>query len=142
MRSLAELENFHPREWLCRCGCAKDTKDKLKLLVQAFIYILRRIYGQPIQCIISGPARCAKRNTDVKGATDSFHMGVNGRDVGKGAALDCVFRRFQSNVWTTIPKKDVAQHAIKSRLFGGVGWKGYPTAFTFVHLDLGPEREF
>ena len=39
-------------------------------------------------------------------------------------------------------KDTVAQMAIDSRLFGGVGWKIYGPAKRFVHLDIGPVRTF
>jgi len=141
-RSVVRLENFSPGEWLCRCGCGKDTDERLKLRVQAFLYLLESIYKQPTRCIISGPARCTAHNKAAKGAANSYHMGMDGKDEGPGAAVDAVIQRNDNGIWLTIPKEYLANHAAATKLFGGIGWKKYPAEFTFVHFDLGPVRWF
>lgn len=145
-RKLIPVENFHPDEFKCRDGCGKDTHPVLILCVQAFIYILTVKRGRLIRCIVSGPARCDARNiVTYKGRNpDTYHKGLLKIDEGLdsfGAAVDCVFQEWLGR-WVTIPKAEVAREAIVSLLFGGVGWQKYPEAYTFVHFDLGPVRQF
>jgi len=146
-RATVSLKNFHSTEADCKCGCGKRTAPELMLRLQAFIFILERIYGSPVRCIISGPARCARWNAEVYGGKDtpSYHMGMSrGKAKGKedGAAVDVVVELHLQNAWARISKSELAKLAIESKLFGGVGWKIYGPAQSFVHLDLGPVRTF
>lgn len=141
------LKNFHTTEADCKCGCGKRTAPELMLRLQAFIFIVERIYDTTARCIISGPARCSKRNAEVYGGKDvpSYHRGISrGKAKGKedGAAVDVIIEVYLQNAWARISKSEVAKLAIESKLFGGVGWKIYGPAQSFVHLDLGPVRTF
>lgn len=146
-RKMVPVENFGADEFKCRCGCGKDVHPILVVCVQALIYQISFIRGRAIRCIVSGPVRCDSRNTAIyKGRNPaSYHKGINGINEGTdepGAASDCVFRELIAGRWETIPKAVVAQYAIESGMFGGVGWQIYPANFTFVHLDIGPVRTF
>lgn len=145
-RLMVPLKNFHSEEADCSCGCGKITAPELMIRLQAFVFYLERIYSCTVRCHITGGARCVKRNTDEYGgkATPSYHMG---RSRGKvkdepGEAVDAVFEICPHGDWARISKDQLAEHAIESKLFGGVGWKIYGPATRFVHLDLGPVRTF
>lgn len=146
MKTMVPLRNFIDSEHDCRCGCGFKTDPELLLKLQAFIYILERIYGCSVRCFISGPARCVKHNTaEYKGKfTESYHCGINrGRKPSEyGAALDIIAEICPRGDWARISKDALAKHAIESKLFGGVGWKIYGPAMPFVHVDLGPARTF
>ena len=140
------LKNFHRTEADCRCGCGKKTAPELLLRLQAFLFIVEREYGVPVRCIISGSARCDKRNAEVYGGKDvpSYHRGMSrGKARGEvGAAVDVVVEVFLEREWARVSKQHLAELAIESKLFGGVGWKIYGPTSSFVHLDLGPVRVF
>jgi uncharacterized protein YcbK (DUF882 family) len=59
-----------------------------------------------------------------------------------GAAVDIVVEVFMEREWARVSKQHLAELAIESKLFGGVGWKIYGPTSSFVHLDLGPVRVF
>jgi len=145
-RQIVPLRNFSPEEFICTCGrCGKSTDPELMVKVQAFIYILERQFNAPIRCFVTGPARCESKNLELYGKfSPSYHMGIN-RGLTHdthGAAVDCVFQVFIRDAWADVSKHAAAQHAIESKLFGGVGWKIYGSESKFVHLDLGPVRTF
>jgi uncharacterized protein YcbK (DUF882 family) len=76
----------------------------------------------------------------------SYHRGMS-RGKGKvrnelGVAVDVVIEVFLEREWARVGKTRLAELAIESKLFGGVGWKIYGPNHSFVHLDLGPVRTF
>ena len=144
-RLKAETENFHETELDCKCGCGKKTHPKMALLLQAFVYILEAIFKTSVRCIVHSGARCYKHHKKYSKDETSFHLGVNRLDEGPGAAIDCHFEMLRINDggsigWTVIDKNVIAELAIDSKLFGGVGWKSYPKDWVMVHFDLGPVR--
>lgn len=143
---MVHLKNFHETEADCRCGCGKKTNPELMLRLQAFLLILEREFNTSTRCVISGPARCDRRNAEVYGGkeVESYHRGLHrGKVKGEeGAAVDVVVEVFIQNTWVRISKARLAELAIESKLFGGVGWKIYGPTQSFVHLDLGPVRTF
>ena len=141
-----ELRNFHAAEADCTCRCGKGTEPELMIRLQAFIYILERIYCGRVRCNITGPARCDRKQEEVydgKPGVPSYHLGRKRTHIKgePGAAVDVIFDYESRTGRVTIPKATLAQHAIESKLFGGVIWKVYAPEERFVHLDLGPVRE-
>jgi uncharacterized protein YcbK (DUF882 family) len=145
-RLMVPLKNFHSEEADCSCGCGKITTPALMIRLQAFIYLLERIYDCQVRCHITGGARCVKHNTELYEGkvTPSYHLGMaRGKLKDEyGAAVDIVMEICPRSDWARISKDKLAEHAIESGLFGGVGWKIYGPATRFVHLDLGPVRTF
>lgn len=145
-RAMVPLKNFHSEEANCSCGCGKHTSPDLMVRIQAFIFYLEAIYGCTVRCIITGGARCPKHNAVIYGGkkVPSYHMGAHRGEVKDepGEALDVVMEICPRGDWARIGKDQLAEHAINSKLFGGVGWKIYGPASRFVHLDLGPVRTF
>ena len=145
-RFMVQLRNFSEFEADCSCGCGFSPDPELMLRLQSFIYYLERIYGCSVRCIISGGARCARHNKVVYGglAQPSYHCGPNrgSKKDEYGWAVDAIFQIAPRGDWARIDKHAAAQHAIESKLFGGVGWKVYGPSSQFVHLDLGPVRTF
>lgn len=145
-RFTVQLKNFSEFEADCSCGCGLGPDPELMLRLQAFLLIIERIYNCQVRCHITGPVRCIKHNTAEYGGkeTPSYHCGLS---KGKkkdpyGAAVDVRIELFLRGEWVALTKDTVAQMAIDSRLFGGVGWKIYGPAKRFVHLDIGPVRTF
>ena len=138
-----ELENFHSTELDCNCGCGKKTSQKLALRLQAFIYQLEAHFKTSIKCIVHSGARCKKNHASLKTENDtSYHMGLTRYDEGPGAAVDCHFEMLVPSKkglpkWVVINKNTIAELAIKSNLFGGIGWKSYPKNWVMIHFDLG-----
>ena len=152
-RQIVPLRNFNPDEFLCKCGrCNKSTDPELMVRLQAFIYIVEREFKAPVRCWIDGPARCIPHNINVYkrlGVTEyreSYHVGMSrgrgGIEDQCGAAVDVRIEIHTGKDWVRIAKERIAELAIESKLFGGVGWKIYGPASVFTHLDLGPVREF
>jgi uncharacterized protein YcbK (DUF882 family) len=146
LRKMVPLKNFHETEDFCRDGCGKQTHPELMLRLQAFLFIIERIYNAPVRCHLTGPARCDKRNAEVYGGkeVESYHRGMSrGKIKGEpGAAVDVIVEVYLQNSWARISKAKLAELAIESKLFGGVGWRIYGPAASFLHLDLGPVRTF
>jgi hypothetical protein len=113
---------------------------------QALLLSLEDFYGCPVRCLITGGARCNKHQLEVYSGkkVESYHCGPRrGKQVDpEGWAVDVVVEINPRGDWVRISKDRLAQHAIESKLFGGVGWKIYGPATQFVHLDLGPQRTF
>jgi hypothetical protein len=143
---MVRLKNFHAAEADCQCGCGKHTTPELMLRLQALILILEDFYSCPVRCHVTGGARCNKHQLEVYSGkkVESYHCGPRrGKQVDpEGWAVDVVVEINPRGDWARISKDRLAQHAIESRLFGGVGWKIYGPATQFVHLDLGPARTF
>ena len=119
------LKNFtNPEETKCKCGCGLQVKDKIMILLQAFIYILEFVYGGTITCVVNSGARCPKHNAAEGGALDSQHPHL--------CAVDCKFFLGKKQ----LNNSEIATHAVNSRLFTGVGWKRYITqGLNLIHLD-------
>lgn len=146
-RQIVPLRNFNPDEFICKCGrCGKSTDPELMVRLQAFIYFLEREFQGDARCIITGPARCEEHNRTIYGGRlqPSYHMGMNRGNTPDthGAAVDVVVDVYLRDSWTRIAKTRLAELAVESKLFGGVGWKIYGPQSQFVHLDLGPVRTF
>jgi hypothetical protein len=141
-----ETENFHSTELNCSCGCAKSTHPKMALVLQAFVYVLERVFGTPIRCIIHSGARCKAKHASISEDETSYHLGVTRLDEGPGAAVDCHFEMYTlsegEQEWIYIDKNIIADLAKASNLFGGVGWKIYPKECKMIHLDIGNKREW
>lgn len=146
-RLTVTLKNFSTHEADCQCGCGKITSPELMLRLQAFLYILERIYVCPLRCLITGGARCNAHQKDIYGGkkVESYHCGIHrGRQVDpEGLAVDVVVEINPiGDGWARVSKHTLAKLAVESKLFGGVGWQVYGPATQFVHLDLGPVRTF
>ena len=145
-RLKVELRNFNIEEGKCSCGCGKITAPELMLRLQAFIFYLESIYICPIRCLITGGARCNKHQLDVYGGkkVESYHCGPRRGKVPdpEGWATDVIVEIKPRDSWVRIAKHQLAEHAINSKLFGGVGWQIYGPASGFLHLDMGPVRTF
>ena len=145
-RLSVQLKNFNTEEGKCACGCGKITAPELMLRLQAFIFYLESIYICPIRCLITGGARCNKHQLDVYGGkkVESYHCGPRRGKVTdpEGWAVDVVVEIKPRDSWVRVSKHQLAEHAIASRLFGGVGWQIYGPATGFLHLDMGAVRTF
>lgn len=146
---MVALPNFSVDEAKCSCGCGKDADDRLMLRLQVFIFTLIEIWGCPVRCLITGPARCEENQRRIYGTNEgeptpeSYHLGPSRVDDGRpGVALDVVIQKLIGGAWLSVQKEHVANLASKSKLFGGIGWKSYGPEKSFVHLDLGPKREW
>ena len=108
-------KNFKPVELSCKhCGEYYHDPASLDALQE-----LREDWGKPI--IINSGHRCAAHNKAVGGTANSQHLKI---------AFDC-----------RCPKSEQAAFIAASRAAGfkGIGHWQYQT---FVHLDMGPKREW
>ena len=123
------LKNFqNPDEFKCRCGCGKNIKDDFLVSLQAFVFYLARIYATEIKVQVNCGSRCAKHNAEVGGEPDSQHL--------NDCAADLVFFQKIKDEWVQISNDDIAQLAIKTGLFTGIGWMQYKKqGKNLVHLD-------
>lgn len=129
------LANYSITEGLCRCGCGFGPTERCLIAHQAFHDALERKFGRKIRHLITGPARCKAHNEALiksgeKAAKDSRHV--------YGEALDGRwYIEIGPGKWEQIDYEIIAQEAIKSGLFGGVGYKTYAAAKkNLVHLDV------
>lgn len=130
-RRTVVLQNYAIDEGACKCGCGMQLQDELLLVQQAFNAVLSRAYGAPIRHVLTSGARCAKHNAEVGGESDSQHVG--------GGATDGYWEYKHRGKWIRMEPQDVAAAAVKSGLFGGVGYRRYLKAGTnIVHLDIRP----
>lgn len=105
--------NFTPAELSCKhCGEYYHDPDSLDALQK-----LRDCLGVPIR--INSAHRCKTHNAKVGGASNSQHLKI---------AFDC-----------RCPK---AQQIRFVRLADRVGFRGIGMYPTFVHIDMGPAREW
>lgn len=122
--------NFRPTEIACKC-CGELWSDNNPERRQDAnmpswfgdaldaLQTLRDAWGEPI--VISSGHRCAKHNAEVRGASGSRHLRV---------AFDCI-----------VPAGRQAEFVEKARRAGFRGVGRYPQR-GFVHIDLGPAREW
>ena len=108
-------KNFTPAEVSCRC-CGELYLDPESMEA---LQLLRDIWGKPI--IINSGHRCVARNASVGGADASLHLKL---------AFDC-----------RCPAPEQDEFAALARQAGVAGIGRYPE-LNFVHLDLGPRREW
>lgn len=127
-----ELMNYSDGEGDCKCGCGLPISAEMVLCLQAFNAVLSRIYGAPIRHDITSGARCLKHNSQTPGASPSSkHI--------HGDACDGHWSYKHRGKWVRIESSDVAMAAVKSGLFGGVGYLRYQREGTnIVHLDIRP----
>lgn len=104
---------FPPSETQCACGCGFDITDKTRAKFDK----IRSIYGSPL--VVSGPARCRKRNTQEGGAEDSRHC--------HGDALDILVAGKS--------QYDVVRLAC---IAVTCGVKGIGVSSMFLHIDFRP----
>jgi len=111
-------ESFDKEEFSCKCGCGLDyIQDGIVQRLQ----VVRDILKSPI-LVLSG-VRCAKHNSEVGGAPESYHT--------KGMAVDWVIENSSTLKW--------AAETILHNWSGGFHY--YPEK-NFVHCDLGPRRRW
>lgn len=108
-------ENFNLKEFQCPCCGSVKIDSNLVMLLQE----LRRLIGKPIT--ITSGYRCPKHNKEVGGVEESFHT--------QGLAVDIT------------GDFNIVQVSLLARTvgFGGIG---IYTKRNFLHLDLGPKREW
>lgn len=130
MKRTIVCENYSSTEGRCRCGCGEDLRDDLILALQAFCGILRRYYAAPVRHLITSGSRCTKHNMTTPGASkDSQHI--------NGAAADGYFEIMNRGKWQRLEPQELAMIAIKSGLFGGVGYQRYMRDGSgIIHLDV------
>lgn len=107
--------NFTPKEIACKC-CGEIVVDEASMDA---LQRLRDMWGEPL--VINCGHRCFRHNKEVGGVAHSQHLTL---------AFD-----------VRMPK---ARHEAFIKLarqcgFRGIGHRDYET---FVHLDMGPEREW
>lgn len=126
------LDNYSDGEGQCKCGCGLQLTDDLVLALQAFNSVLARLYGAAVRHIITSGARCLRHNQTLGNSSDtSRHI--------NGTACDGHWEYQHRVVWHRIEPADVAMAAVRSGLFGGVGYLRYMREGTnIVHLDLRP----
>lgn len=116
--------NFRPGEIACRC-CGElwpgDEEDMPGWFADAMdaLQELRDAWGEPL--VISSGHRCARHNAEVGGTVGSQHLRV---------AFDCL-----------VPGARQAEFVTRARAAGFRGVGRYPKR-GFVHIDLGPSREW
>lgn len=113
-------QSFRPHEIACRhCGeLALDPCESLSPSLDA-LQLLRDEWKRPI--IVNSGHRCAAHNSAVGGEAGSRHLGL---------AFDCV-----------CPAAEQEEFIRLARKAGFTGIGRYPSR-GFVHLDLGPAREW
>lgn len=127
---LVPTPNYGTHEGLCPCGCGLGMADELVICLQAFNSVLRRAWGVPIRHILTSGARCAAHNAKTpKASPTSQHV--------HGLAVDGFYEMQRSGRWERIDNADVAMAAVKSGIFGGVGYREYARdGRNIVHLDI------
>lgn len=108
-------QNFSPREISCKCCGEMYLSNRAMDALQA----LRDIWGKPIH--INSAHRCANHNLAVGGAAKSQHLTI---------AFDCV-----------CPAADQSEFIRDAKQAGFTGIGRYPDQ-GFVHIDMGPRREW
>lgn len=129
------LSNYAEKEGDCECGCGLKMTDDLVLALQAFNAILSRVYGCPVRHLVTSGARCAKRNAATPNSSPfSQHV--------LGLAADGYWEKKNThpanNPYSQCLTENVAAEALRSGLFGGVGWKMYEGTSGIIHLDIRP----
>lgn len=112
-------KNITFKELSCRCGCSAPANVVTNLQILAFM--LQRIrdhFGRPI--IISSGYRCMAHNTQVGGASRSFHI--------QGMACDFTIK----DVHPKTVQKEVAKLMTDGKLLNG----GLGIYNTFTHYDI------
>ena len=108
-------KNFSPKEIACKhCGELYLDEAAMDALQE-----LREIWGKPI--VINSGHRCAAHNTAVGGTANSQHLKI---------AFDCRCPKWGQAAFIA---------AAREAGFKGIGHWKYQN---FVHLDLGPKREW
>lgn len=108
-------KNFTPSEVACKhCGELYLDPESMDALQS-----LREAWGRPIS--INSGHRCPTHNRAVGGVDSSQHLKI---------AFDCI-----------CPKAEQAAFVAAARAAGFTGIGRYPGR-GFVHLDLGPKREW
>ena len=130
-----ECPNYSTTEGNCKCGCGMTMTGEIVLALQAFVRSLERMLGAQVRHLITSGARCKARNDATPGAAkDSRHT--------HGDAVDGYFEHSDDNGkhWHRMDSRDVALVAVKTGLFGGVGWMRYSRSSGIVHLDTRPGK--
>jgi hypothetical protein len=136
MKRTVELSNYSTGEGACRCGCGLQMRDELVLALQAFNAILARVYGAPIRHTDISGARCLKHNATLVDAKGNRISSDTSQHV-QGIAVDGHWEYLHLKKWRRIDPTDVAMAAVKSGLFGGVGYVRYMReGSNIIHLDL------
>lgn len=146
---IARLENYSQHEITCSCGCGLLLTQKAAITFQAFIWVLERMVGGKVRHCVTGSVRCQKHHLAVyeKVNADRKEKGLEPKTAPKGSrhlppaldALDGRYEREADGKWMPIPLEFVAEVAIKSGLFGGVGVTEYQNdGRNIIHLDTRP----
>ena len=123
--------NYSEKEGNCKCGCGAELSPRLLIANQAFIFILERKFKAKVRHIITSGSRCPEHNEKEGGSPTSQHI--------DNLATDGIFQENSSGPWKQISNDLVARIAIKSGLFGGVGWQLYKDQNkNLIHLDIRP----
>lgn len=109
-------KNFLLKEFQCPCCKTVKIDDEVVILLQR----LRDLLKKPI--IITSGYRCYKHNKEVGGIDDSFHT--------QGLAVDV------TGDW------DLTGVSLLARTVGFRGIGIYRKKRKFLHLDLGPVRQW
>jgi hypothetical protein len=132
------LNNYRDNEGACQCGCGLQMTDDMVLSLQAFNGILARLYGAPIRHVDISGARCLKHNATLVDANGNRISSDTSQHCA-GIAADGHWQYQHHGKWQNIDPTDVAMAAVKSGLFGGVGYVRYMReGSNIVHLDLRP----
>ena len=118
-----ESINFARKEFACKCGCGMDTVDYELLtgLEQLRMKLSGFLGAAVVRIRVVSGNRCPKRNVDVGGEKNSYHM--------KSRAADIQVDQLADGEWHGIAPKIVADLA-EDLEFGGVG-----RYETFTHVD-------
>jgi uncharacterized protein YcbK (DUF882 family) len=111
--------HFKQSEFACKCGCGFNTVDRR--LING-LELMREHIGHPI--ILTCGCRCPKHNAAVGGVITSYHL------QGMAADITC----------PSVSLRELYKAAYLS-IFGEGGIGLYPDKH-FIHVDVGPQREW
>lgn len=122
----ANIENFIKEELECRCCGMLHIADEALICLQAFRYMLKRIYQKEIRININSACRCKKHNKDVGGVKTSRH--------------ECESKKSDAFDITSpdLGYKELFIHAVTLDLFSTVICYNKSE---FVHVDTRPREK-
>ena len=139
-RVLVPMRNILNGEAGCRCGCGLKPTDVILVCLQALAYRLERKLGKQIRIEITSMARCPEHNAHEGGVPNSRHTITGKIGDDRPDAADTRWSCCEGGgAWAKLDAAWVAEEAIASGLFGGVGWKQYADSSKILHLDCRPQ---